>query len=201
MPAPMKPLPITPIRRTGRARPMPAGTPSSFLSAVVAKKISTSLRETSRHREFPERLRLGVESLRHPIAERGAYNLDGRNGRRIVPASLLLDLFPCLAGTRPSCPGDCHRAMHLRDHAAARLGFQPRASRSAAATAVSSRMASGTSSSTRPIWNAFLARSLLPARMMSNAARTPINRGSRFEPPAPGISPSCVSGSPSCVLG
>jgi hypothetical protein len=43
----MKPLPTTPMRRTFWPRAIPAGTPSSFLSAVVAKKISTRRRDTS----------------------------------------------------------------------------------------------------------------------------------------------------------
>ena len=48
MPAPMKPEPITARRSTLRgAAVTPAGRPSSFLRAVVAKKIPISFRETS----------------------------------------------------------------------------------------------------------------------------------------------------------
>ena len=58
-----------------------------------------------------------------------------------------------------------------------RRGAPLSARRSAAAIAVRSRMLFGTSSSTRPSRSALAARSLLPVRIMSSAARAPIEPG------------------------
>src|SRR3984893_17265353 len=66
--------------------------------------------------------------------------------------------------------------------------------------ATSSRMALGTTSSTSPSLRAFWARTDLPARIRSSACAIPIGCGTRCVPPAPGISPSCTSGWPSCVF-
>ena len=64
MPAPMKPAPTTPRRRTGRGAAVPGGTPSSFLSALVAKKIRTRLRDTSPTASSPK----SSASLRSPAS-------------------------------------------------------------------------------------------------------------------------------------
>ena len=68
------------------------------------------------------------------------------------------------------------RARHARRAPAARGARAP----------TSRRMLGGTSSSTSPSLSAFAARSLLPARMMSSAARTPMSRGSRWQPAGTG---------------
>ena len=77
----------------------------------------------------------------------------------------------------------------------------PSASSRARRTATSRRIAGCTSSSTRPICSAFFARMFLPVRIMSSAAASPTRRGRRCVPPAPGMSPSCTSGSASTVFG
>jgi len=76
----------------------------------------------------------------------------------------------------------------------------PEASSAARLRATWSRIGLGTTSSTRPSRRAFDARTDLPVRIKSSASAMPISRGSRCVPPAPGMSPSCTSGCPSCVL-
>ncbi len=77
---------------------------------------------------------------------------------------------------------------------------EPEASSAARLRATSSRMGLGTTSSTRPSRRALDGRTDLPVRMRSSASAIPISRGSRCVPPAPGMSPSCTSGCPSCVF-
>ena len=76
----------------------------------------------------------------------------------------------------------------------------PSASSRARRRATSTRIALGTTSSTRPSLRAFAARTDLPVRIRSMACAMPISAGSRCVPPPPGMSPSCTSGCPSCVL-
>ncbi len=77
----------------------------------------------------------------------------------------------------------------------------PAASSRARWSATERRMGTGTTSSTRPSRFALDGFTVLPARMRSSAAWTPMSAGSRWVPPAPGSRPSCTSGRPSCVFG
>ncbi len=66
IPAPMNPDPTTPRRRTGRGVAVPGATPSSFLRAVVAKKICTSFRETGLTASSPNRRCSSTNPARMP---------------------------------------------------------------------------------------------------------------------------------------
>ena len=69
------------------------------------------------------------------------------------------------------------------------------------AIAPSRSLPSSTSSSSTPQARACFAENGVPDRIASAAASGPIRRGRRCVPPAPGISPSLISGRPSFALG
>ena len=69
-------------------------------------------------------------------------------------------------------------------------------SRRAKASADSCNLPSSASSSTTPHSFASRAPNGVPERMTSSAFSTPMSRGSRCVPPAPGMRPSLISGKP-----
>ena len=68
----------------------------------------------------------------------------------------------------------------------------------AISSAASCSSARGTTFSTSPHWYAVAASTKSPVRFSSSARPTPTIRGSRCVPPPPGMSPSLISGCPSC---
>ena len=204
MPAPMKPAPTTPSRRICRGAAAPGGMPSSFLSAVGGEEELHQLARHVAHGELAEGAVLRGQPRRDALLQPDAHRLERRERRRIVAAGLRQHLLLAPRGTPAAGRPRCGRAASPWQPALRRprrgqpVARQP-VGRGRARSA--RRMLGGTSSSTRPSLSALAPRSLLPVRIMSSAARAPISRGSRWEPPAPGMRPSCTSGRPSWVLG
>ena len=80
MPLPMKPPPSIPTRSTLRGWIAGSSTPRSFLSAVEAKKISTSRRETSVTASSPKRFASSASPSSMPCAKPCAITSSARSG-------------------------------------------------------------------------------------------------------------------------
>ena len=79
----MKPEPTTPSRRDlPRGAAVPGGTPSSFLSAVVAKKICTSLRRHVADGELAEAACSSAQPCVEPVLQPDLHRLERRERRR-----------------------------------------------------------------------------------------------------------------------
>ena len=84
----MSPPPSTPTFSTGRGFTDGSSVPLSFLSAVVAKKISMSRRATGETASCAEELRLALEPPREPVLIAVLDRLERAERRRVVPLRL-----------------------------------------------------------------------------------------------------------------
>ena len=202
MPAPMKPEPTTPSRRICRGIGGARRDPVVLLERGGGEEDLHQLAGDVAHRELAEGVVLLGEPGGDPVLQPDAHRLQRGERRGIVAAGPLAAPAPSRRGTpaggRPACGRGRDPASPPPRRRAAACRRAPAASPPPARCA--SRMLRGTTSSTRPRRSALAARSLLPVRIMSSAARRPISRGSRWQPPAPGMRPSCTSGRPSWVL-
>ena len=154
------------------------------------------------HGQLAERTVLGGESGGDPLLQADAHRLERPQRSRVVAAGLGQHLLLGRAVDHaPAGGGAVERpvpAGRPRGGGAAR----PRARGDRRRRrAIARRMLGGTSSSTSPSRSALAPRSLRPVRIMSSAARAPMSRGRRWQPPAPGNEPELHLGQAELGLG
>ncbi len=185
MPEPIVPPPTTPARRTAQPR---GSWPPSWGGRAACRSAwnrCRSARDWGPVRSAKERARsLAIassngRSAAQPIASAAAGAASAPRARTWIAATALTNAARSNSGTARS---------------RTRGGAPPLAS--ARARAVAAARMSVAISSTMPSDSASSAATWRPLAMMSSAAITPTSRGSRCVPPAPGISPIRVSGSP-----
>ncbi len=208
MPPPMTPAPRTPTRAIFRGlTPAPgaprASTPVSFLTSSIRKKRPMRLRMTGVPMSDPTPSTSNSSAFAKsppnpfsttPSAASGAgywpfvsFRTDWRAFEKTMPLPGPSRNFSTSFGswTRAGAPpGPAFERFFVPNF--------PRAN----AFAQSSRIACGTTSSTRPILFARFASRTFPARMTSRAFARPIMRGRRVVPPHAGRMPSLTSGRP-----
>ena len=199
----MKPEPTMPSRRIWRGAAVPGADPVVFLERRRRKEDLHQLARDIAHRELAEGAMLFRQPRRDALLQADPHRLERGERRRIVAAGLLQHLLPRAAIDQPPSRtgvdrATCRPAPPLRLTLGKALPGQPvRGGDGDLAENAGAAPARRPGPAEAP-WPA---RSVLPVRIMSSAARTPISRGSRWHPPAPGMSPSCTSGRPSCGLG
>ena len=194
IPEPMKPAPTTASRRIGRGGlpAAPGGTPSSFLSAVVAKKISNQLAGHVTDGEFAEGAVPPPPSRPLRQAERvqaDLHRFQCGERRRVVATGLRCSA--CFRGLPIYQPPSGRGAVEEQNPGGPRFGARrweppPAPAGGRGIRTVRSRMRGAPARPSGRACSALAARSFWPVRIMSSAARAPIRRGSRWQPPAPG---------------